>query len=521
MHAEDLHRPLYVPDLLANALDQDPGRPLLHLLDGTTLNVGEVRDATSQFLQALQSLGVGRGTRVGLLSTNRPEVLYISNAVQILAAVYVPMHPLGGAADHLHVVLDAEVEILIFDAQRYAERAAELAQRSPALRLVALDQSLIAENLCELARHFEPARLIAPKVGPHDVMRLGYSGGTTGKPKSLASCQRTGLATVSIMMAEWEWPTPPRFLSCTPLSHAGAAMFLPTLLKNGTMLVLPGFDPVSVMQTIQDHRINCVMLVPTMIYALLDHPRFSEFDLSSLEVVFYGASAISPARLKEAIERIGPVFFQFYGQAEAPMSITVLRRAEHDMTDLRRLASCGRPVPWVHVELLDSNNRPVSEGEPGEICVRGPLVMDGYRNDPELTADAFAGGWLHTGDVAVRDPGGFLRIIDRTKDMIVSGGFNIYHREIEDILCQHAAISQVAVIGVPHPKWGEAVTAVVVLRTGHTATVEELIALVAERKGSFQAPKRVEFIDSIPQTAVGKPDKKALRSKYAKPTNLR
>ena len=517
MHNDDLHRPLYCADILVNALNQDPNRPLLHLLDGPTLTVGEMRDAISRFAQALRSLGVTAGTRVGLLSANRPEVLHTSHAVQILAAINIPMHPLGGFADHLHVVVDAGIDILVFDAERYGERAEQLAQSSPGLRLVAFGHSPLAEDLCKLAGNFEPGRLVAPKVGPSDVMRLGYSGGTTGKPKSLASVQRVGLATLSIMMAEWEWPNRPRMLACTPLSHAGAALFLPTLLKNGTMLVLPKFDPVAVMQAIQEYRINCMMLVPTMIYALLDHPRFGEFDLSSLETVFYGASAISPTRLREAIERIGPVFFQFYGQAECPMAITAMRKSEHDVNDLRRLASCGRPVPWVHVELLDSNNCPVPEGQPGEICVRGPLVMDGYRDNPELTAQTFAGDWLHTGDVAVRDPDGFLRIIDRTKDMIVTGGFNVYPREIEDILGEHPAVSQSAVIGVPHPKWGEAIRALVVLRAGQTVTAEELIARVAQRKGSFQAPKTVEFIESIPQTAVGKPDKKALRVKFGQP----
>lgn len=515
-----LHRPLYVPDLLVNALSQDPARPLLQLLNGPMLSVGDVRDAASQFIQALQSLGVGKGTRVGLLSANRPEVLHVANAVQIMAAIYVPMHPLGGFADHLHVVTDAEVEILIFDAERYGERAAELAKHALNIRWLALGSSSSAESLSELAKKFTPTKLIAAQVDANDVMRLGYSGGTTGKPKALASVQRTGIVTVQIMMAEWEWPSlgKPglRFLSCTPLSHAGAAMFLPTLLKGGTMLVLPGFDPVAVMQSIQDYRINCVLLVPTMIYALLDHPRFGEFDLSSLETIFYGASAISPPRLKEAIERIGPVFSQFYGQAEAPMAVTVLRKSEHDVNDMRRLASCGRPVPWLHVELLDANNNPVPDGEPGEICVRGPLVMNGYRNNPELTAEAFAGDWLHSGDVAVRDPGGFLCIIDRTKDMIVTGGFNVYPREIEDILAEHPAIAQVAVIGVPHPKWGEAVKALIVLRAGQSVDAQELIDRVTQRKGAFQAPKFVEFIESIPLTAVGKPDKKVLRALFAK-----
>src|SRR6266702_1611005 len=338
MHTDDLHRPLYCADILVNALNQDPARPLLHLLDGPTLTVGEVRDAISRFAQALRSLGVTAGTRVGLLSGNRPEVLHISHAVQILAAIYVPMHPLAGFADHLHVVVDAQVDVLLFDAERFGERAAGLAQRSPGLRLVAFGQSPLGEDLCKLAGSFKPERLVAPKVGPSAVTRLGYSGGTTGRPKGMASVQRVGLAPLPIMMAEWEWPTPLRMLTCTPLSHAGAALFLPTLLKNGTMLVLPRFDPVTVMQAIQERRINCMMLVPTMIYALLDHPRFGEFDLSRLETVFYGASAILPARLKEAIERIGPVFFQFYGQAECPMAITAMRNAEHDVNDSRRLA---------------------------------------------------------------------------------------------------------------------------------------------------------------------------------------
>ncbi|CAN7200346.1 AMP-binding protein [Phenylobacterium sp. LjRoot225] len=511
---DDLHRPLYVSDLLANALNQGSSQPLLHLLDGPTLTVAEVRDATSQYMQALASLGIKRGARVGLLSANRPEVLHVSHAVQMLAAVYMPMHPLAGIGDHLHVIQDAGVEILIFDADRYAARAAELAERVPGLRLVAFGDTPLADDLCKIAAGFTPQPLVAPRVEASDITRLGYSGGTTGKPKSLTTTQRVSQTTLQLMMAEWEWPSPPRVLSCAPLSHAGAAMALPTLLKGGTLMVLPGFEPAAVMQAIQDHRINCMLVVPTMIYALLDHPRFDEFDLSSLETVFYGASAMSPARLKEAIERIGPVFAQYYGQAEVPMVITYMRKRDHDVNDLRRLASCGRPTPWIHVALLDHENQPVADGEPGEICVRGPLVFDGYRDNPELTAETWAGGWHHTGDVAVRDPDGFLRIVDRTKDMIITGGFNVYPREIEDILAEHPAVAQAVVIGAPHPKWGEAVKAVIVLRAGQTATPEELIASVAARKGSFQAPKAVEFVDSIPQTPVGKPDKKAVRALY-------
>jgi fatty-acyl-CoA synthase len=500
--------------VLVHALSQDPSRPLLQLIDGPLLSVGEVRDATSQFVQALRSLGVGAGSRVGILSANRPEVLHVGHAIQLLAAIGIPMHPLAGAADHLHAVTDSQMQLLLFDAHRYGARAAELKHNVPELRLLALGNSPLAQDVCELALTFAPAPLVAPTVSAHDVQRMGYSGGTTGKPKSLASVHRTGFVTLSMMLTDWEWPNPPRVLACTPLSHAGAALFLPTLLKSGTLLVLPAFEPVAVMQAIQEYRINCMMLVPTMIYALLDHPRFGEFDLSSLETVFYGASAIAPARLKEAIERIGPVFAQFYGQAEAPMALTYLRKSEHDVNNLLRLASCGRPSPWVRLSLLDAQGNPVPDGEPGEICVRGPLVMDGYRNNAQLTEETFAGDWLHTGDVAIRDHDGFLRIIDRTKDMIVTGGFNVYPREIEDILGTHPAVSQVAVIGVPHVKWGEAVKALVVLRKDQSVDPQLLIAMVKERKGSLHAPKLVEFVDAIPLTPLHKPDKKALRARY-------
>ncbi len=517
MTTHDLHRPLYVPDLIVNALNQTPSRPFIQLQGGPMLTVGEVRDATSRYIAALQSLGIGQGNRVGILSTNRPEVLFLGQAIQIMGAISVPMHPLAGFPDHLHVVIDAKIDILVFDAGRFSERASELADRAIGVKLIAFGKSPVAADLCELAAGMAPVPLVAPKLEPHSVARLSYSGGTTGKPKAIANTQRSVIAAAQIMMSEWEFPSPMRTLSVSPLSHAGSAMIMPTLLKGGTIQIHSGFDPLAVLQAIQEYRINCMLVVPTMIYALLDHPRFAEFDLSSLETVFYGASAISPARLKEAIERIGPVFFQFYGQVEAPMGISVLRKAEHDVNDLRRLASCGRPVPWVRVELFDSNGKPVPDGEPGEICVQGPLVMDGYRDDPELTAEVLRGGWLHTGDVAVRDPGGYLRIVDRTKDMIVSGGFNIYPREIEDVLGEHPAVAQVAVIGVPHPKWGEAVKALVVPRQGQSIDPDALITLVAARKGSYQAPKRIEVIDAIPQTPLGKPDKKALRAKYGQP----
>jgi fatty-acyl-CoA synthase len=200
------------------------------------------------------------------------------------------------------------------------------------------------------------------------------------------------------------------------------------------------------------------------------------------------------------------------------MTICVLRKEEHDLSRPERLASCGRPVPWVHVALLDDDGNEVPDGEPGEICVRGPLVSGGYWNRPEQTAELFAHGWLHTGDIARRDAEGFFTIVDRKKDMVISGGFNIFPREVEDVLSTHPAVAAAAVIGVPDDKWGEAVKAVVVRRPGvatpEGALVAELTSLVKERKGAHHAPKSIDFVDAIPVSPLGKADKKALRARY-------
>jgi len=503
-------------DLLIHALSYDLERPVVTFNDtGRVVTAGEFRDLVSCYAQALNSKGLKKGARVGLISRNRPEVLFVNGAVTFLDVCIVPLHPMGSVDDIAYMVDDAAIEVMIFDSGHYQDLARTLQQRAPHLKyLFALGPTEVGEDLTKIAESFSPAPLVPLHRDPEDIVRLSYSGGTTGKSKGIMHSARCLQAMLDILLKEWEWPGEVRQLICSPLSHAGGVVFVPTMLQGGSMVVLPGFDATAVLEAIQKHRITCMLVVPTMIYAVLDHPRLKEYDLSSLEFIYYGSSAISPDRLKEGIEKLGPIFFQFYGQSEAPMSVTVMRRADHDPSDLNRLASCGRPVPWVRVQLLDDHNNPVPVGEPGEICVQGPLLMSGYLNKPEQTAEAFAGGWLHTGDVAIRDPDGFLRVVDRKKDMIITGGFNVYPREVEDVLTSHPAVAAAAVIGVPHEKWGEAVKAVVVLRAGAAVSEAELIALVRDRKGAVQAPKSLVFADRIPLSGLGKPDKKALRSEH-------
>ncbi|HEX2214034.1 MAG TPA: fatty-acid--CoA ligase FadD8, partial [Mycobacterium sp.] len=456
---------------------------------------------------------------------NRPEVLFILGAGQTQGFRRTSLHPLGSADDHAYVLSDAEVTSLIIDPNpAFVERALGLLEKVPTLKQILtigpVPEALagVAVDLTAEAAKYSPQPLVAADLPPDHIGGMAYTGGTTGKPKGVIGTVQSITTMTTIQLAEWEWPERPKFLMCTPLSHAGAAFFVPTIIKGGELFVLTKFDPAEVLRVIEEQKITATMLVPSMIYALMDHPDSHTRDLSSLETVYYGASAMNPVRLKEAIDRFGPIFAQYYGQSEAPMVITYLAKADHDD---QRLTSCGRPTVFARVALLDGDGNQVPQGEVGEICVSGPLVSGGYWNKPEATAETFRDGWMHTGDLAREDADGFYYIVDRTKDMIVTGGFNVFPREVEDVVAEHPSVAQVCVIGTPDEKWGEAVTAVVVLRPDAASDDEsvarmtaEIQAAVKERKGSVQSPKQVIVVDSVPVTALGKPDKKAVRAQF-------
>jgi fatty-acyl-CoA synthase len=523
----DLRVGIHNGHLMVAALKRHRDKPVMHLGE-TTLTGGQTAERISQYVQAFESLGAGRGTAGALLALNRPEVLFILGAGQTQGYRRTSLHPLGSLDDHAYVINDAEITTITIDpVPMFVERALGLLERCPKLEKVLTigpvpdELSHVGFDLNAAAAGFDPQPLDAVTLDPGHIVSITYTGGTTGKPKGVIGTSRQMNTMTQIQMAEWEWPESPRFLMCTPLSHAGAAFFVPTVLKGGCLYVLAKFDPAEVLRTIEEQRITATMLVPSMLYALMDHPDSATRDLSSLETVYYGASAINPVRLKEAIDRFGPIFAQYYGQSEAPMVISYLSKEDHVSGDERRLASCGRPSSFIRTALLDADGNEVPQGKPGEICVAGPLVAGGYWNLPDETDATFRDGWMHTGDVAREDEDGFWYIVDRTKDMIVTGGFNVFPREVEDVIAEHPAVAQVGVIGTPHEKFGEAVTAIVVLRPDAPADEEsvarmsaEIQEMVKQRKGSVHAPKEIVVADSLPLTALGKLDKKALRAPY-------
>ncbi|MDM0015267.1 AMP-binding protein [Variovorax sp. J22P168] len=494
------------------ALRVHPSREALVAGD-RRLSYQELASACWRCMHAFAALGLKRQDAVAVLATNSTESVIAIVAAQLMGFIYVPLHPLGSEEDQAFVLADAGVKALVLDVPRHAERGRALASRGIVGHVLTLGPADFGMDLMAASarQHDDEPE---DQVRPGEILKIAYSGGTTGKSKGIVHHHRTVVTSALQQLAGWEWPEQVRFLAATPVSHAAGAMIFTTLLRGGTVHLLDRFTPDAFLATVARERITSTFLVPTQIYGLLDSPALGLHDASSLEVVIYGAAPMAPARLVQALERMGPVFAQVYGQAEAPMTISYLRRDEHDPQRPELLGSCGRVLPGNSVKLLDADGNEVPAGEIGELCVRGPLVMSGYLNRPEETARAFDGDWLHTGDMARCDAQGFLYLVDRAKDMIISGGFNVYSSEVEGCLAQHPGVALSAVIGVPHAKWGEAVMAVVVPKPGTTLSAEELIAFVSQRKGVVQAPKFVEIVDSLPLTPLDKVDKKALRARH-------
>jgi fatty-acyl-CoA synthase len=431
----------------------------------------------------------------------------------IVAARHHLAAPAGSLDDQLFQLEDSDAQMLLVDAAAFRDRGGELTTKAPRIKTVftlgAAGYGVDLLAAIDAAGH-ATARCLA---GADDIATLNYTGGTTGKSKGALRTHREYGGFANAILADFEIPDGARYLTVAPISHVAGTKVLPTLMRGGTVHMLKGFDPEAVFETIARERINFTLFVPTMIYVLLDHPALDKTDLSSLELVLYGASAMSPSRLVEGIERIGPVFSQLYGQTEC-YPVSVLRKADHDPRTPELFLSCGFPIAACEVKVLDDDDQEVRSGEAGEICVRAPHVMAEYWKRPETTAETLKNGWLHTGDIARADERGYLFILDRKKDMIVSGGFNIFPREIEDVLTQHPDVAMCAVVGVPDDKWGEAVTAVVVAREGARPNADELIGLVKSRKGPAHAPKQIQFVNELPMTGVGKVDKKVLRATF-------
>ncbi len=500
-------------DMILSALRRYPSRTAF-IFENGELTYSQLETKLQTVVAIFKGLGLKRGDAIAQISLNRYEAVLIQFATHLLGLRLVPLHPYGSVEDHAFILEDSAAKAIVVDEKNFHDHGKLLLNRA------SLPKTILTFGECDYGaslEHLAKSAAVQPltcESVPDDVISTLYTGGTTGRPKGIMLGNRSLVTNAWLMLSEWDLPVNPRFMCVTPITHASGVMITPLLMAGGCIILQESFEPEKFRDAILEYNANLTFLVPTMIYKLLQTPETEDHKLASLECILYGASPISPSRLRSAIERFGKLFTQIYAQAESPNMGVIMYRNEHDLDVPDRLTACGRPLAGTTVCILNEDGTEVEPGEPGEVCFRGPVVMDGYWNRPEETEKAMPDGWLHTGDIARMDEQGFLHIVDRKKEMIVTGGLNVYPKEVEDAIMTHPAVSFVSVIGVPDEIWGETVKAVVVLRDEHKATEQEIISFTKSLKGSVSAPKLVDFVNEIPLTNLGKPDKKLIRSWY-------
>ncbi|MEK6321961.1 MAG: long-chain-fatty-acid--CoA ligase [Acidobacteriota bacterium] len=492
------------------------------ICSSTRLTFHELGKRVNRLSSALARLGIGRGDRVAILSLNCHRFLELYYGVPQLGAVVVPINfrltpqEIKYIVDHSGaktVAVDPELAPLIEDVRSKLEGVEHFVLMSEERR-----EGYIAyeELLASGTPEFD-----APEVSDDELLGLFYTSGTTAEPKGVMLTHKNMLANITHSEGVYNYLPEDIYLHAAPMFHLadGAAVFSHTA-RGATQAFIPRFDPKMVLETISRERVSLLLLVPTMINFLLQQPDLASYDLSSLRHMTYGASPIAPDLLRRAMKVLTCKFAQGYGLTEASPLLTVLTPEDHVVTDEkseRRLASCGKAVQGVDVRVMKEDGSAVQPGEVGEIIARGPNIMLGYWKRPDDTEEVLRDGWLHTGDLATVDEDGYIYLVDRKKDMIVTGGENVYSTEVEAVLYAHPAVKEAAVIPIPDRDWGEAVHACVALREGKRMTAEELIEFCQEHLAGYKAPRSIEFIEGeLPKGGTGKILKKQLRERYWK-----
>jgi long-chain acyl-CoA synthetase len=505
-----------VGEVLTNTARSYPDR-VAFIWEGQERTYGESNARADAIAHALADLGVGRGDRVALSLYNGPEIMEAMFAAWKLGAAVVPLNARFTADEVEYHVNDPRAKAIIVGPEN-AELVLAMRDRLPTVSHV-LEAGAKAQGalaLDDLIEAFSGKGFRAVDVEPDELAWLAYTSGTTGRPKG-AMLSHGCLTFVAVSwLADLQRLEPEDVaLVAAPLTHGAGIMALAFVMKAATQVLAHGFDPAKILAIIENEKITHTWMVPTQIRMILDSPALESADLSTLKTIVYGGAPMYVEDLKEAIRRIGPIFVQLFAQTESPMTGTYMRAQDHILEgpESVRLSSCGHARSGMEVAILDEEQRRLPLGEIGEICIKGPALMNGYWKQPEATAETLRNGWLHTGDIGRMDDAGYVFILDRSKDMVISGGLNVYPREIEEVLLRHPAISQAAVIGVPDPKWGEAVKAVVVA-DGSGLSEADVIAFCGENLAGYKKPKSVDFVDDLPKTTYGKIDKKTIRAPY-------
>lgn len=483
------------------------------------LTYAEADAEANRIAHALVAAGLEPGDRVALLARNCIEYALFYYAASKAGVVPVPLNYRLAPPEWAFIVDDARARMLIARGELATAVEAVRDELSTVKRWVAIGAELAGWERWEDFLHGQPTTRPPRDVSPRDDLYQMYTSGTTGRPKGAVLPQHA--VTANLVQASVEFASTPgeRTLIVAPLYHAAAAvMAFATVKEGGTLFIQEEFDPAQVVRALSEDEIALALLVPAMIqFCLLAVPDAKQRRYPKLRQIVYGASAISEQVLRDAVETFRCEFLQAYGMTETTAAATNLLPGDHERALREKpelLLSCGRPILGTELRVVDADDRDVPVGQIGEILIRGPQLMAGYWNREEATREALRGGWMHTGDAGVLDEEGYLYIQDRVKDMIVSGGENIYPREIEDVLHRHPAVADVAVIGVPDAQWGEAVKAVVVLRPGESASEQEILEFCRGPLAGYKRPRSVDFVAELPRNPTGKVLKRELREPY-------
>jgi acyl-CoA synthetase (AMP-forming)/AMP-acid ligase II len=491
--------------------------------DDTGITYAEAQPITHRIAAAIHGNGYASGTHIGILSGNSTSAFLALLGVYRAEAIWLPINSRNPVSVNVDLLTDFDAELLFFD-KAYEKEAAEILRAVPGIReaICINDDSAAGENstgksLQEWSEGHPEVHAMSP-IDMDEIFAIFPTGGTTGKSKGVMMTHRNIYTLFQNFYSHFNYHDDTRHLVVAPMTHTAGVTGCMHFARGGTNVIMNMVDPAQICQAIEQYGITHLFLPPTVVYMILALPDVREHDYSSLQHFLVGAAPTSLEKLKEAITVFGPVMTEAFGQSEAPAAVTAKApwdyMDKHGNINEKRLASIGRPCVNNQVSILDDAGNQVPRGTPGEICLIGELVTPGYYKNPDATAEVRQFGWHHTGDVGTMDEEGFITIVDRKKDMIITGGFNVFPNEIEQVLTTHPAVQDCAVIGVPDDKWGEAVKALIQLKPDARASANELIDLVKSQLGSVKAPKSVGFMNDLPRSPAGKVLKTELRLSY-------
>lgn len=494
---------MYPIDFFWRAAQRWPGRDAIDAPEGR-LSYLQLAERVRAAAAGLLALDPQPQSRVGICAANSTDHIVALLAVLACGKTWVPLNPKSTAQEIRRITDTIEASILIADAVH-----AHLVQDARAQRIQIGQEAGGTPTLQALEAHHRGAGTPRLQLPDDAVQAIKFTGGTTGTPKGVMQPYRAWMVNIVNQIQAWQLDEHARYVVAAPVTHGTSTYLLPILAQGGCLLLPEGSGPDAVRRAFRDKAGTISFMPPTLVYMLMALPDIRREDFPRLRHLVYGGAPMPPEKIREVRAFFGPVLGTTYGQTEAPQILTVMR--PEDFEDERNWAAVGRATWFSDVAIMAPDGRLLGPGETGEVVARGPLLMTGYWRLPQQTGQALVNGWLHTGDRGLIDERGYLFLKDRLKDMVITGGFNVYPIEVENALGQHPAVHECTVFGVPDDKWGEAVHAAVQLRPGQHVSDKDLMAFVRERLGPVQTPKRIHFHQNLPRSPVGKVLKAAAR----------